>query len=141
MICCFFGHRDAPESIEAELETQILDLITNKSVTTFYVGNQGGFDAKVYHILRKIKKQYTNINYSIVLAYLPTPSTLYDYDETIYPEGLENVPPKYAISHRNRWMIDASDYAIVYVNRSFGGASQFAELAKRKGKIVINLAK
>ena len=36
--------------------------------------------------------------------------------------------------------IDKSDYVIVYVKRNFGGAVQFYEMAKRKGKKVINIA-
>lgn len=79
----------------------------------------------------------------MVLAYMPKEKAKSRYDDldfTIYPEGLENTPPKYAIVTRNRWMINMSDYVVVYVKHSFGGAAQFKELAEKKGKIVINLA-
>ena len=109
----------------------------------FYVGNQGCFDFMVKKILKELKFDYSNINYAVVLAYMPCKRAEFnykDYDDTLYPEGLENTPLKYAISKRNRWMIEKSDYVVTYVTRAVGGAVQFKELAEKKGKIVINLA-
>lgn len=65
-------------------------------------------------------------------AYLPTKET--QYKNTLYPEGLESVPLRFAISHRNKWMVEKSDYVIAYVNWNFGGAAQFYEMAKKKVK-------
>lgn len=62
-----------------------------------------------------------------------------DYKNTIIPEEIENVPKRFAISHRNRWMVNKSDYVVSFVTHSFGGAAQFVEYAKKKNKIVINL--
>ena len=45
MICTFFGHRDAPESIKPLLRKVLLNLIENQGITQFYAGNQGNFDA------------------------------------------------------------------------------------------------
>ena len=58
---------------------------------------------------------------------------------TIYPEGLETVPKRFAISWRNKWMIQESDVVVTYITHSWGGAAQFADLAKRKKKRVINI--
>lgn len=138
-ICCFFGHRDTPNSIESKLEQTIIDLIENKSVDTFYVGNQGGFDALVRSTLKKLKQKYPHINYAVVLAYMPTKKNGRDYSDTIYPDGLENVPRKFAIDRRNKWLIDNSDYVVVYISRSYGGAAKFYELAVKRKKNVINL--
>ena len=63
----------------------------------------------------------------------------YEPLEALYPEGLESVPPRYAISRRNKWMIRESDVAVTYITHSWGGAAKFAEKAKREGKTVINL--
>lgn len=52
MICTFFGHRDAPLSIEKELEKIILSLIS-EGVDEFLVGNNGSFD-----LLAAPKKAY-----------------------------------------------------------------------------------
>ena len=56
------------------------------------------------------------------------------------PEGIESVPPRFAISWRNRWMLRQSDHVVTFITRSFGGAAQFADAAKQQGKTVINLA-
>ena len=137
MKCCFFGHRDVEENIEPLLIKTIENLIET-GVTDFYVGNQGKFDKTVYRVLDKISKKNKKIKFNVVLAYLPTQAN--ELVNTIYPEGLECVPKKFAISHRNKWMVENSDYVIAYVTRNFGGAAQFCELAKRKGKYVINIA-
>jgi hypothetical protein len=63
-----------------------------------------------------------------------------DYSDTVFPEGLEKIPPRFAISKRNRWMIEHSDYVVTYVRHSFGGAAQFKALAEKKGKKAIELA-
>lgn len=138
--CCFFGHRDTPSEISDKLEQTIIDLIENKSVDTFYVGNQGSFDFMVRETLKRLKVKYPHINYSVVLAYMPGKREEYeDYSDTIYPDGLENVPRKFAIDRRNKWLVDNSDYVIAYISRSFGGAAKFYELAVKRKKNVINL--
>ncbi len=137
--CCFFGHRDTPSEISDKLEQTIIDLIENKSVDTFYVGNQGSFDGMVRNTLKKLKVKYPHINYTVVLAYMPTEKNGKDYSDTIYPDGLENVPRKFAIDRRNKWLVDNSDYVIAYISRSFGGAAKFYELAIKRKKNVINL--
>ena len=93
-ICTFFGHRDAPSNIKEKLTSVLTDLIINKNVDTFYVGNHGHFDIAVKQTLKSLKNKYPHIVYMIVLAYLPTETTDFDtdWDNTIYPEGLETVP-------------------------------------------------
>lgn len=136
MTCTFFGHRDCPKDIEQSLRCAIIDLIEKKEVNKFYVGNQGNFDSMVYRTLKNLSKKYT-LEYDVVLAYLPHRHN--HYDKTIFPEGIENVPPRFAINHRNKWMIDHSDFVITYVRYSLGGAAKFKELAIKQNKIVINL--
>ena len=106
----------------------------------FYVGHQGQFDAYVYSELKKLKQEYPQINYAIVLAYMPGKKTEYDdYSDTMLPEGLESVHPHYAISWRNNWMLKQSDYVVTYITHSWGGAAQYAEKARCQKKVVINL--
>ena len=82
------------------------------------------------------------ITYSVVLAYLPIEKNKYDnLTNTIYPEGLETVPKRFAISWRNKWMIQQSDVVVTYVTRTYGGAWQFKAMAERQGKTVIELNK
>ena len=114
--------------------------IENKNVTVFYVGNNGNFDTMVRRQLEELSQTYP-ITYNIVLAYLPTKKSEYDdYTNTIYPEGIETVPKRFAISYRNKWMVEQSDIVITYVARTYGGAWQFKALAERQGKMVIELS-
>lgn len=141
--CTFFGHQIINNDIKELLMCQIENLITEYGVNVFYVGNNGQFDDLVAEVLRKLKSRNPQISYSIVLAYLPEKKQKYNqlsYTETIYPEGLEYTPPRFAISKRNQWMVQQSDYVIAYVEHSFGGAAQFTEYARKKHKTVINLA-
>ena len=62
-----------------------------------------------------------------------------DFDEVIYP-ALENVPPKYAIIRRNKWMVDRADLLIAYITHGWGGAARTYHYAKRKGIPTVNLA-
>ena len=138
--CTFFGHRDCPETIKPYLREVLVDLITNQGVDTFYVGNQGRFDGIVRSVLRELEKEYPEIRYAVVLAYLPGKKNEYDdFSDTILPEGIEAVHPRYAIDWRNRWMLQRSDFVVTYITHSWGGAAKFAEKAKREGKTVINL--
>lgn len=139
MVCTFFGHKDTPKEIEPTLRSTLIDLIENKNVNMFYVGNNGNFDTMIRHQLEDLSHIYP-ITYSVVLAYLPTEKNKYDNSSnTIYPEGLETVPKRFAISWRNKWMIQQSDIVVTYVTHSFGGAARFKEMAERLNKHVINL--
>lgn len=62
-----------------------------------------------------------------------------DFSDTIFPEGIETVPKRFAISWRNRWMLKQADYVVTYVTHSWGGAAQFAEMAKRQHKKIVNV--
>ncbi len=140
-ICTFFGHRDCPNTIEPKLQDVLEELIIHHHVDTFYVGNQGQFNALVYRTLQELGKTYPHIRITVVLAYLPGKKTEGNYyDDTILPDGIESTPPCYAISYRNDWMLKQADYAVTYITHSFGGAAQYAEKAARQKKIVINLA-
>ena len=138
MICTFFGHRDATSDIKPKLYNLLCDLIENQQADLFYVGNQGNFDVLVKSVLTSLKEKYPHIRYYVVLAYLPKKDDI-DFSDTIYPEGLENVPQKYAISRRNKWLVQISNTVITHVTHPWGGAAQFKELAEALNKNVINI--
>ena len=140
MTVTFFGHKDTPKEIEPTLRTTLVDLIENHGATEFYVGNNGNFDTMVRRQLENLSQTYP-ITYNIVLAYLPTKKSEYDdYTNTIYPEGIETVPKRFAISYRNKWMTQQADTVVTYVTHTYGGAWQFKAMAERQGKIVIELS-
>lgn len=139
MVCSFFGHRDCPGFIKSKLfeaiEKQIKD-----GTTQFYVGNHGNFDAMVLSCLRRLKHDHAEIHDAVVLAYLPTDPAAYLPGETVFPEGIEQVPRRFAINFRNRWMIDCADTVICYFFRSWGGTAKNVGTARKKGAIILNLA-
>ena len=137
MTCTFFGHRDTPNEKEPILKSTLIDLIENKDVDTFYVGNNGNFDNMVRSVLSELSSIYP-IKFYIVLSYLPKKETE-NSEHTILPDGIEAIPPRLAISYRNKWMIEKSDFVITYVTHSWGGAEKFKELSYKKGKTVINI--
>ena len=140
MVCTFFGHKDTPKEIEPTLRSTLINLIENKNVTVFYVGNNGNFDTMVRRQLENLSQTYP-ITYNIVLAYIPTKKSEYDsFTNTLLPEGIETIPKRFAISWRNKWMIQQSDVVVTYVTHSFGGAVKFKEIAEKQGKMVIELS-
>ena len=141
-VCTFFGHHDCPSEVKPKLREVLTDLIENHSVDMFYVGNKGSFDRIVRSVLRELAQEYVNIHYAVVLDRMPEKrdeDTPEDYSDTMLPEGIEEVHPRFAISWRNKWMLRQSDYVVTYVTHSWGGAAQFAEMAARQGKNVIHL--
>ena len=142
-VCTFFGHRDCPSTIKPLMRKVIIDLIENQNVVTFYVGQQGSFDFLVQTVLSALAEEYPRIRYAVVLARLPQQSKTYDpldYSNTLLPEGIENIPPRFSINWRNEWMLKQSSVVVTYVTHSWGGAAKFAEKATRLKKTVINLA-
>lgn len=139
MKCTFFGHSDAPQSIEPALRKTIADLIENLGVSEFLVGDSGNFDRLAKKVLQGLKQTYPQIEYYVVLTALPTDKSRCSYEETLFPEELECVLPKFAIIKRNQWMIEQSDIVVTYVIHSFGGAAKFRSLAEKKGKMIIDI--
>lgn len=140
-VCTFFGHKECPEEIKPLIQNRIEDLIQEHCVDTFYVGNEGQFDTYVHIILKKLERKYPHIHYAVVLAYLPGHTDLtIDQEDTMLPEGIKMIHPRYAISWRNNWMLRQSDYVVAYITHSWGGAAQYAAKANRKGLVVYNLA-
>ena len=137
---CFFGHREVTHNIRPKLTAIIEKLITEDNVTEFYVGHQGQFDSMVYSVLKELKTKYPHIRYTVVLAYMPNEHIKELYGEdTLFPDGMESVPKKFAISKRNDWMIRQSDFAVCYVYKVTGGAAKFKEKCVKKGLEIIDV--
>ena len=137
--CTFFGHRDSPDSLRPSLQQAIVRLIVEEGVDTFYVGHQGKFDRYALAALQQAAIEYPHIRYTVVLAYLPTrknPEVSFHQAVTMVPDGIETAPKRFAISRRNRWLVEHADYVIAYALYR-GGAMQFVELAQKKGKKVV----
>ena len=141
MTVTFFGHRDAPEDILPRLKEIIAGLIEKEGTISFLVGNEGAFDSMVSRSLIELSEVYPQIRYSVVLAYLPkATATEKPIHPTVYPEGLETVPPRFAISKRNLWMLNQAETIIVFVTVPMGNSFRLMKQAKAKRKTVINIA-
>ena len=105
----------------------------------FYVGNHGNFDSIVRSVLEELQTAYPQIGYAVVLAYMPGKQVGYTakYTDTLLPEGIERIPKRFAVSWRNNWMLEHSDYVVAYVTHSWGGAALFVEKAQKRGRKVV----
>lgn len=137
--CTFFGHRTCPLSILSSLESSIIQLIEEKNVDTFYVGNHGSFDRMVYKTLIALNDKYTHISINVVLAYI-TQKTMIPSEYTLFPEGIEFVPKKIAIPWRNEWMVQHSDYVITYLEYTYGGTYNAVSYARKQNKSIIRIS-
>ena len=135
--CTFFGHGNGC-AVSDETILAAIRAVATQGVKLFYVGNQGDFDRRVRGCLNKVCQECPDISYFVVLAYLPSEGKE-AIPNSIYPE-IEEGPARFAISRRNRWMVEHASHCICYVAHRGGGAYQFASLAKRKGLQIINLA-
>ena len=137
-VCTFFGHSECPENMKNAVLETVENLIRENDVKEFLVGDKGRFDRIVLDVLRDVKRKHPDVCYSVVLSSLQDKADL-DYTETVFPEGIEVSPPRFAISWRNRWMVKQADCVVAYVCHTWGGAAKFVEYAIRQKKKVINL--
>ncbi len=143
--CCFFGHRDVFEPVSNLVYEKICNLIENKNVTTFIVGDHGDFDKLCSAMVRKAKKNYKDIKLILIRPYfsneLNTNKEYYSdlYDDIIIPDELADAHYKTAIPLRNEWMIENSQYGIFYVKREYGGAYNALKYARKLNKEIFNL--
>lgn len=137
----FCGHAQIWQSEEIEKWLfHVTQSLIEQGATTFYLGGYGAFDSLAASVLREQKKRYRNIELILVLAYLNTGRGTSGYDSTVYPP-LETVPRRFAISHRNRWMVEAADVVVAYVLHDWGGAATTLRYAKQKDRKIILYSK
>lgn len=132
--CFFIGHQDAPGSLLPAVRSAAEGLIREEGVTDFYVGSRGNFDRLAAAAVRELRERYPQVRLFLVLAYLP--STEEEIPEgftgTVFPEGLEKVPRRFAILRANRAMVDACDYLIAYAPHETGNARRVLDYARRR---------
>lgn len=138
--CFFIGHRDAPESLLPEVRAAVEGLILREGVTDFYVGSRGSFDRMASGAVLGLMGAYPQVRLYRVLAYLPAGGageTPPGFTGTVYPEGLELVPRRYAILRANRAMADSCDFLVAYAPYETGNARRVLDYARRRGRIRI----
>ena len=141
MIVTFIGHRQIPIDLQPLAYSVLCDLIESKGADEFYVGHNGEYDIMIKNTLLQIKEKYPDIRVTVVLSYLPVNNVeRVKSEDTLYSEILAKVPRKFAITQRNKWIIEKSQVVVFYVRHSVSNSSKFLDIAKKKGKEIINLA-
>ena len=146
MVITFCGHAQFP--IAEEYEQKLLAFLEEKigdNPADFYLGGYGAFDNFAYDCCKKYKKSHPNVSLILITPYM---SVEYQrnhleyqkkqYDEILCPE-IEDKPLKFAISYRNKWMVEQADYLICGISHDWGGAYKTYQHAKRKNKPIWNL--
>ena len=147
MVIAFCGHSNYVENSEDEKRFfEILERRIGSEQADFFLGEYGGFDRFAYNCARKYKDKHPDCRLIFITPYI---SPQYQknqveqnkkrFDLILYPE-LENVPPRYAISHRNKWIVGQADIIIAYIKQTYGGAYSMYRYAQRKNKEVYNIA-
>ena len=139
MNCCFIGHADSPFELRTKLKNTVIKLIS-EGILNFYVGNNGNFDWLVQDVLIEIIKKGVLVNLYVVLSYVGEKSICAPQEYTIYPEGIENTPLRFAITKRNDIIINKSSLMVAYVKHNLSNSHKWLEKAKKKGLKIINLA-
>lgn len=143
--CFFIGHREASPEIVPALEEAIETHIVEYGVTDFIVGNYGGFDRLAANAVIHAKRRHPQITLSLLLPYHPAERPIEKpegFDNTYYPEGMENVPRRLAIVRANRYVVDHVDYLIAYAWHPASNARDLVEYAQRRkerGLIAVTL--
>lgn len=147
MVVAFCGHSNFKKT--EEYERDILAFLEEKvgdMTVELYLGGYGDFDDFSYDCCKKYKAMHPSALLVFVTPYITVEYQKNHleyqrsrYDLILYPD-IENVPKRLAILYRNRYMIDKADYVIAYVKYDWGGAYQTYKYAKRKGKVIFNLA-
>ena len=145
MRICFFGHSEAycSDEVRHRLVVLLSDLV-NEGDCEFWFGGYGRFDDMAYscasHVTSSFEIKKIFVTPYITESYQKNQLEYkkYKYDCMIYPE-IESVPLRFAISARNRWMVENADIVICYINHLSGGAYTAIKHAKKHCKRIINL--
>ena len=107
------------------------------------IGRNGGFDEYVASVIKFVQREVgkDNNDMTLVLPYTVANLEYYEkyYDSIVIPDNVDGVHPKFAITIKNRWVVEQSDLVIVNVERNKGGAMAM-KYAEKLNKKIINLA-
>ena len=139
----FVGHRDfdGHRILDRFLPPIIRDLIIENHFVEMYIGRNGEFDVYAASLIKRVQNELGKADneFICVLPYVGKDIQYYEnyYDSVIIPECLAGAYPKSAITKRNRWMIDNSEYVVSYIRKDHGGAFTAVSYAVRHDKTII----
>ena len=141
MIVTFCGY--ARFSKSEEHEQQILAFLEEKigdQPADMYLGGYGSFDSFAYDCCKKYKETHPSVSLVFVTPYMTIDYQKNHlnyqnarYDSILYPE-IEDKPKRYAITYRNKYMVEKADYVVAYVSHDWGDAyTAYKHAKKRQG--------
>ena len=124
--CCCIGHRKIEETpaLIARLRKTIRMLIEEKGVHTFLFGSKSEFDSLCQSVVTELKQAYPFLRRIYVRSSYPQISDRYrayllkSYEDTYFPMAIEKAG-KAAYIERNRVMLDASAFCVVYYDENY----------------------
>jgi len=137
-------------ALKEKIRKEIINLMENEKVTTFLVGEIGGFEQDAYDTVLEVRENYPDIKVILVISKITELNEIGadggDYvmkkkyfDDFIYPDECAIGHAKWGIVYRNRYIVEHSDFIIAY-NRYRGRAYGFCRAATKKGATVIELS-
>lgn len=148
MIITFCGHSQYTESEEDE--AKILSILSEKigdRPAELYLGGYGDFDEFARKCGKKYQKTHPDTKLILVTPYITVEYQKNHldgqkdrYDAILYPP-IEKAPLKFAISYRNKWMVEKSDCIIACISHTWGGAYQTYLYAQCKKKPLFNISR
>lgn len=141
--CFLFGHRDSPYDLRPRIEAAVEYHYSQLGIRQFIVGGYGSFDRMSGSAVKTVKLRHPDINLLLLIPYHPAIRSTEvppGFDGTLYPEGMEIVPKKYAIVRANQYMIRNADTVICYV-KHYGNTRALLEQAQKRSDLYVqNLA-
>ena len=147
MIVTFCGHSQYTGS--GEDEQKIISLLTEiigDHHAELYLGGYGSFDAFARKCGKKFQETHPNTRLIFITPYITIDyqKNHLDYNKDLYDEifypNLEDKPLKFAISYRNKWMVEQADVIVAHVTHDWGGAATTLKYANRKNKKIISIS-
>lgn len=146
--CCISGHRKIDKVLDHKMLRTVLETFIDNKVTTFLVGMAIGFDSFCFKLLEEIRKQ-RKIR---IIACIPCEKQDLKWNifqKLEYKRMLSKADEKLLISKeytpfcmqkRNMFMVDNSNYLIIYLKNENGGTKNTFDYAKKQGISIINVA-
>ena len=145
MVISFCGHSSyVAKNVDEQMILDILQTEIGNEKCEIFLGGYGNFDSFAYSCAKKFKAANPNVKLIFITPYRDEKyikEKMYgrdEIDEIVYPP-LEHVPLRYAISRRNRWIVEHSDIIIAYISHAYGGAYETYKFATKKNVKVFNV--
>lgn len=123
--CCFIGHRKVTGSdlVKERVRAVVLELLS-QGVKKYLFGSRSEFNDICLSVTSALKEDYPEIVRVYVRSQYPEINDKYKkfllegYDETVFPNGLENAC-RASYIERNEYMIDNSDVCVFFYDDKY----------------------